>query len=342
VRNFGQIRVGFWPEIQGVSDQSKLLACYLQTCQHGNGLGCFRLPAGYVTTDIGWEIVTYKEAISELAEAGILFISNDWVFVPEVLATNPIKNTNIAKGVLKIFNDLPDLPFLHEIAVALQSHREFMKRFDGIEADHKERMEQHLKSVSKQSQNSKQTVSKQLANGSETVPEQSRNGSETVSEPFATNDIDTDTDITKTEEGGTPGGQKAAAASGSPPKRRTSKSSKAPPISQEMLHNFFVIYNRMAKRAGLAEIAEWPMNPRLIKALKNNLRRPYWAENWQAALEQVPESEYLTQKINEGSGMTVYEFLRADMVEQIMAKARERDKGAENEAIVAALARGES
>ena len=55
-RDYGQIQSAFWthPKIRSVGPDAKLIAAYLLTSPHTNGLGCFYLPLGYVATDLGY------------------------------------------------------------------------------------------------------------------------------------------------------------------------------------------------------------------------------------------------------------------------------------------------
>ena len=50
MREYGQVQSAFWQsiDVQSWSDEGKLLALYLLTGPHANGIGCFRLPSGEV------------------------------------------------------------------------------------------------------------------------------------------------------------------------------------------------------------------------------------------------------------------------------------------------------
>ncbi|MCE3238742.1 MAG: hypothetical protein K0R24_1723 [Gammaproteobacteria bacterium] len=111
MRLYGSIRTCFWEneDAQKLSDQGKLLATYLLTGPHSNMLGCFRLPAGYITEDLRWDIQKVKAAFHELHE--LRFIARDqtsgWVFIHHFLKWNPIQNPKQAKGVQKLFDAVP-------------------------------------------------------------------------------------------------------------------------------------------------------------------------------------------------------------------------------------------
>lgn len=54
MRDYGKVYTRFWlkQNVLSWSDSAKLLGLYLLTCPHCNLLGCFRLPIGYVASDL--------------------------------------------------------------------------------------------------------------------------------------------------------------------------------------------------------------------------------------------------------------------------------------------------
>ena len=56
MRDYGKVQSSFWTSADTckLSDDGKLLSLYLLTGPHSNILGCFRLPIGYVSDDLGW------------------------------------------------------------------------------------------------------------------------------------------------------------------------------------------------------------------------------------------------------------------------------------------------
>jgi|WetSurMetagenome_2_1015567.scaffolds.fasta_scaffold43289_4 hypothetical protein len=111
MREYGQVQVAFWthPDIQGLSDQAKLLALYLLTCSHSNSLGCYRLPEGYITEDLKWGSETVSKRFRELENNRFAFRDKNtgWVFMPNFLRWNTPQNPNVAKGIEKIFDSVP-------------------------------------------------------------------------------------------------------------------------------------------------------------------------------------------------------------------------------------------
>lgn len=109
MREYGQVQCHFWqsPEALALSDQGKLLALYLLTGPHSNGLGCYRLPDGYVMADFGWSAETVSKGFKELLGAGFAERFEGVVFVPNFLKWNGISNPNVASARQKEFESLP-------------------------------------------------------------------------------------------------------------------------------------------------------------------------------------------------------------------------------------------
>jgi hypothetical protein len=112
MRTYGKVHISFWSnsELQGSSDDARILALYLLSSPHTNMLGCFRLPAGYFLEDFqGWTAERLKAAFVELSTIG--FADRDpvtqWVVVYKFLKWNPVENPNQAKAIIRLFERLP-------------------------------------------------------------------------------------------------------------------------------------------------------------------------------------------------------------------------------------------
>lgn len=107
MREYGQVQCAFWsdPDIASLSDDGRLLAIYLLTCSHSNGLGCYRLPDGYVQADLGWVPERVSKAFQELFEIGFSkrCKRSFFVLIPKFLKWNPIQNGNVAKARINEF-----------------------------------------------------------------------------------------------------------------------------------------------------------------------------------------------------------------------------------------------
>lgn len=107
MREYGQIQCSFWsdPDVQALSDVAKLLAAYLMTGPHSNGIGCYRLPDGYIQADLGWDSKTVSKGFAELFRIGFAkrCEATFFVLIPKFLKWNPISNGNVAKAREKEF-----------------------------------------------------------------------------------------------------------------------------------------------------------------------------------------------------------------------------------------------
>lgn len=109
MREYGQVQSAFWqsPDAQAWSDTGKLLALYLLTGPHANGLGCYRLPDGYVMADLGWDAERVSKGFEELFQNGFAKRIDGVVLLPNFLRWNRIANGNIAKARFGEFESLP-------------------------------------------------------------------------------------------------------------------------------------------------------------------------------------------------------------------------------------------
>ena len=111
MRTYGKLAGSFWPTMQarGVSDDGKLLFAYLVSCRHGNLVGCYILPEGYITADLGWTVERVRETVSELLAQGLIqrcqrtgltLLTGWWEH-------NTIENPNVWKAAQAVIHSLP-------------------------------------------------------------------------------------------------------------------------------------------------------------------------------------------------------------------------------------------
>ena len=112
MREYGQIQCSFWtdPDIQSLSDHAKVLATYLLTGPHSNGIGCYRIPDGYILADLSWSRETVSKGFDELFQIGfsVRCKASYFVLIHKFLRFNPIPNPNAAKARVKEFNLIPN------------------------------------------------------------------------------------------------------------------------------------------------------------------------------------------------------------------------------------------
>jgi hypothetical protein len=108
MRIYGKVKITFWDDdrIKKLPDTAKLLALYCLTCEHSNAIGCFRLPVGYIETDLGWNNAKAEGALTELIDSGFALYdqSSAYLLMPRYLEHNPIENSRVGKMCVQLIN----------------------------------------------------------------------------------------------------------------------------------------------------------------------------------------------------------------------------------------------
>jgi hypothetical protein len=112
VRTFGRIETAFWQnaKVRALSsDETRLLLLYLFTCQHGNSVGCFVLPDGYIIADLNWSHETLSKRLEELYQNGFVTRceATNLIRIRGWFDHNRIENPNVAKAAVKTIEALP-------------------------------------------------------------------------------------------------------------------------------------------------------------------------------------------------------------------------------------------
>ena len=112
MRDYGKVHTSFWASetLRDLDDDAKLLALYLLTCTHSNMAGAFRLPAGYVTEDMGWTPERFRKGYETLSDSGFLVYCpvSKWVWIVKFLEWNKPENPNQWKAVAKFMAAIPE------------------------------------------------------------------------------------------------------------------------------------------------------------------------------------------------------------------------------------------
>ncbi|TAA11276.1 hypothetical protein EA658_16565 [Pseudoxanthomonas winnipegensis] len=124
MREYGQIQCAFWQsaDAQEWSDAGKLLAAYLMSGPHSNGLGCYRCPDGYIMADLGWSPERVSEGLGELSRNGFAYSFDGVVFLPGFLRWNKVANANVAAARMSEFEALPKGEAKARVATAILKH----------------------------------------------------------------------------------------------------------------------------------------------------------------------------------------------------------------------------
>lgn len=111
MRDYGQIQCSFWshPRIAPLDANTKLLACYMLTGPHSNGLGCYRCPTGYIQADLGYSIDTVSSSLINLIDTAFLLRCErtEWVLIPDFMDWFPIQNPKVASARVREAKECP-------------------------------------------------------------------------------------------------------------------------------------------------------------------------------------------------------------------------------------------
>jgi hypothetical protein len=112
MRDYGKVYSTFWASknIQALSDDGKMLALYLMTCQHNTIGGVFRLPDGYAAEDLNWKPERVSKGFAELSQNGFAnrCETTKWVWVCKHFEWNAPENPNQVKAAKKCAQQIPD------------------------------------------------------------------------------------------------------------------------------------------------------------------------------------------------------------------------------------------
>lgn len=107
-----------WP------DREKLLGVYLLTCEHRNTEGFYRMPKGYIATDLGWSPRTVEDTLANVIGAGFVMYDHDAevALLPGALKRQrPTTDNQIAGAVRKIAL-VPDNTLWDAFLAACEAH----------------------------------------------------------------------------------------------------------------------------------------------------------------------------------------------------------------------------
>jgi hypothetical protein len=150
-RRYYHIPVTIWqdPRLRSCGEDARTLYTYLRSCPHGNMLGLYYCPQGYIQSDLDWTAERLAPALEALIREGYIYhdAAAQIILVPAVLADDSPDNINQRKHAVKLAQGLPATPLLETlIAVA-----------DAV-----------CQTLAEALRNGAETVSKPLPNGSET------------------------------------------------------------------------------------------------------------------------------------------------------------------------------
>lgn len=111
MKDYAKVHSSFWSStsIRSLSEDGRMLALYLLTCQHGTIAGVFRLPDGYVAEDLQWQLERVSEVFAELVSKGFAnrCETTKWVWITQHFRWNPPENPNQKKSAAKVAGMIP-------------------------------------------------------------------------------------------------------------------------------------------------------------------------------------------------------------------------------------------
>lgn len=116
MRDYGRVSTSLWRSRKFKTlretgdDQARLLYLYLHTCPQANSIGCFVLPKGYATSDLGWSESVLDRAMQALCEASLTSWNGpeELVRIVDFIEHSPMTNGKHAAGASKLALSLPD------------------------------------------------------------------------------------------------------------------------------------------------------------------------------------------------------------------------------------------
>lgn len=135
MRTFGRVETAIWQsrKFRSCSERARLLYLYVVACPHGNAVGCFLLPRGYMEADMGWASETLSPTLSELLSKGLVerCPHSELTRIVGWWGHNKIENPNVATAAIKSINALPfnSQVFHNFVSDLKQYHERYPKLF---------------------------------------------------------------------------------------------------------------------------------------------------------------------------------------------------------------------
>jgi hypothetical protein len=108
MRIYGKVKIAFWEDekISVLGDSAKLLALYCLTGEHSNAIGCYRLPLGYIQTDLKWNEERARECLQALIDINFVMYDEEmqFILISNYLEHNPIENSRVGKMCIALVN----------------------------------------------------------------------------------------------------------------------------------------------------------------------------------------------------------------------------------------------
>lgn len=106
--NYYRVGSSLWREFR--TDDTRLMAAYVLTCDHRTTEGLFHLPLGYVSADLGWKESRTRKAFSMIADQGLIRYDDDArvCLIMKALKWQAPANPNQRTAALRKLVSLPE------------------------------------------------------------------------------------------------------------------------------------------------------------------------------------------------------------------------------------------
>ena len=104
------VNTRFWedPWVEELSPSEKLLFLYLLTCKYANLAGIFEITIRRISFETGLNNETIRNGLKRFAkDKKAFFVDENYMFMPNWLKNQKL-NSNMKKGVITIFSELPN------------------------------------------------------------------------------------------------------------------------------------------------------------------------------------------------------------------------------------------
>lgn len=136
-RLYAKISISIWRSkkfkyLEG-DDRARLLYLHLHSCPSVNSVGCFNLPLGYITADLGWDQKSAAKAIDSLSAVGLIEYNTneDVVRIVDFIRHDPPTNPKHAQSMFRVAKMVADCSEKLHAFKDLHS-TEFGKKVEGL------------------------------------------------------------------------------------------------------------------------------------------------------------------------------------------------------------------
>ena len=123
IRVFTPVSPKVWhsKRFRSLSDPARLLFMYLLTGPNVTSIGCYKIPNGYICTDMKWDEATLRQHMDELVQSGMILEdqATEIIWIDKWGKFCRPTGAKSVKGAMKLLNALPEGIARNACSVAL-------------------------------------------------------------------------------------------------------------------------------------------------------------------------------------------------------------------------------